>query len=480
MQVHDKLFIGGEWVDPAGSDVIEVISPHTEEVVGRVPEGTTADIDRAVAAARTAFDEGEWPRLAPAERIAAVQRFSDLYAARMMDLAQVITTEMGSPITFSQLAQTPAPWMMLNSFIQVASTYDWEEERVGVLGSPVIVRSEPVGVVGAIVPWNVPQFVTMSKLAPALLSGCTIVIKPSPETPLDGMVMAEMLEEAGIPKGVVSVIPAGREVGEHLVRHKGVDKIAFTGSTAAGRIIASICGEQLKRVSLELGGKSAAIILDDADLAATMEGLKFASLMNNGQACVAQTRILASRQNYDAVVDALGETVRGMSVGDPNDPATEIGPLVAERQQERVDKYIALGQEEGARVVVGGNGRPAGIDKGWYVQPTVFADVTNDMRIAQEEIFGPVLAVIPYDDVDDAVRIANDSDFGLAGSVWTGDNDAGMDVARRVRTGTYGVNQYSMDFIAPFGGFKASGIGREFGKEGLEHYLELKSIVPKQ
>jgi betaine-aldehyde dehydrogenase len=479
MQVHDKLFIGGEWVDPAGTDVIEVISPHSEEVVGRVPEGTTADIDRAVAAARKAFDEGEWPRLSPEDRIAAVQRFCDVYAARMMDMAQVITTEMGSPISFSQLAQSPAPWMMLSSFIAEAQKYPWEEERLGVLGSPVIVRSEGVGVVGAIVPWNVPQFVTMSKLAPALLSGSTIVIKPSPETPLDAMLMAELLEEAGIPKGVVSVIPAGREVGEHLVRHRGVDKIAFTGSTAAGRTIASICGEQLKRVSLELGGKSAAIILDDADIAATMEGLKFASLMNNGQACVAQTRILASRANYDTVVEALGEMVRGMTVGDPDDPATEIGPLVAERQQERVDKYIALGQEEGARVVVGGNGRPAGIEKGWYVQPTVFADVDNSMRIAQEEIFGPVLAVIPFDDVDDAVRIANDSEFGLAGSVWTGDADAGMDVARRVRTGTFGVNQYTMDFVAPFGGFKASGIGREFGKEGLEHYLELKSIIPQ-
>ncbi len=479
MQVHEKLFIGGEWVDPAGTDVIEVISPHTEEVVGRVPEGTTADIDRAVAAARTAFDEGEWPRMSPEERIEAVQRFSDIYAARMMDMAQVITTEMGSPISFSQLAQSPAPWMMLNTFIQTAKDHDWEEERTGVLGSPVVVRSEGVGVVGAIVPWNVPQFVTMSKLAPALLSGSTIVIKPSPETPLDAMLMAELLEEAGIPKGVVSVIPAGREVGEHLVRHRGVDKIAFTGSTAAGRTIASICGEQLKRVSLELGGKSAAIILDDADLAATMEGLKFASLMNNGPACVAQTRILASRSNYDAVVDALGEMVRGMTVGDPDDPTTEIGPLVAERQQERVDKYIALGQEEGARVVVGGNGRPDGITKGWYVQPTVFADVDNSMRIAQEEIFGPVLAVIPFDDVDDAVRIANDSEFGLAGSVWTGDPaGVGMDVARRVRTGTYGVNQYTMDFVAPFGGFKASGIGREFGREGLEHYLELKTIIP--
>jgi betaine-aldehyde dehydrogenase len=477
MQVQDKLFIGGEWIDPAGTGVIEVISPHTEEVVGRVPEGTTADIDRAVQAARTAFDEGEWPRMSPDERIATVERFAELYAARMMDMAQVITTEMGSPISFSQLAQAPAPWMMLNTFIQVAKDLDWEEERTGMLGSPIIVRSEGVGVVGAIVPWNVPQFVTMSKLAPALLSGSTIVIKPSPETPLDAILMAELIEEAGIPKGVVSVIPAGREVGEHLVRHPGVDKIAFTGSTAAGRAIASICGEQLKRVSLELGGKSAAIILDDADLAATMEGLKFASLMNNGQACVAQTRILASRSNYDTVVSALADTVKGMTVGDPDDPTTEIGPLVAERQQERVDKYIALGQEEGARVVVGGNGRPDGIEKGWYVQPTVFADVDNKMRIAQEEIFGPVLAVIPYDDVDDAVRIANDSEFGLAGSVWTGDVEQGMDVARRVRTGTYGVNQYTMDFVAPFGGFKASGIGREFGREGLEHYLELKSIA---
>jgi aldehyde dehydrogenase (NAD+) len=478
VQVHDKLYIGGQWVDPAGTGTIDVVSPHSEELVGRVPEGTEADIDHAVSVARRAFDEGEWPRMAPEDRIAAVQRFSDIYAARMMDMAEVITTEMGSPISFSQLAQSPAPWMMLNSFIQVAQEHPWDEERMGVLGSPVIVRSEPVGVVGAIVPWNVPQFVTMSKLAPALLAGCTIIVKPSPETPLDAMLMAELLTEAGIPEGVVSVIPAGREVSEHLVRHPDVDKIAFTGSTAAGRRIASICGEQLKRFSLELGGKSAAIILDDADLAATIEGLKFASLMNNGQACVAQTRILASRANYDDVVDALSAMVGGLAVGDPHDPATEVGPLVAERQQERVEKYIAVGQEEGARVVVGGNGRPEGFDKGWYVQPTVFADVSNDMRIAREEIFGPVLAVIPFDDVDDAVRIANDSEYGLAGSVWTSDIDGGLDVARRVRTGTFGINQYTMDFVAPFGGYKASGLGREFGKEGLAHYLELKSIVP--
>ena len=478
MREHQRLFIGGEWVEPAGTGTIDVISPHSEELVGCVPEGTTADIDRAVAAARDAFDTGEWPRLSLEARMAAVQKFSEVYAAHIPDMAAVITEEMGSPISFSNLAQSPAPWMMLNTFLQVAAEYPWEERRQGVLGSDVIVRREPAGVVGAIVPWNVPQFVIMSKLAPALIAGCTIVVKPSPETPLDAFLMAELLDEAGIPKGVVSVIPAGREVGEHLVRHPGVDKIAFTGSTAAGRRIASICGEQLKRVSLELGGKSAAIILDDADLAATVEGLKFASLMNNGQACVAQTRILASRDRYDEVVDAVSGMVGALAVGDPENEATEVGPLVAERQQERVEKYIAVGQEEGAKVAVGGNGRPSGLEKGWYVKPTVFSDVDNSMRIAREEIFGPVLAVIPYDDTNDAVRIANDSEYGLAGSVWTRDVDQGLDIARRVRTGTYGVNQYTMDFIAPFGGYKGSGLGREFGVEGLSHYVELKSIVP--
>ncbi len=478
MYTYDKLFIGGEWVTPASDAKIEVVSPHTEEVVASVPEATPEDVDRAVDAARRTFDAGTWSLAAPEERQEAVRRFSEVYAARMMDMAALITEEMGSPISFSQLAQSPAPWMMLNTFIDVASSYPWEETRTGVLGSDVIVRREGVGVVAAIVPWNVPQFVTMSKLAPALLAGCSIVIKPAPETPVDALFMAELLEEAGIPKGVVSVVPAGREVGEHLVRHPGIDKVAFTGSTAAGRRIAALCGEQLKRVSLELGGKSAAIVLDDADLTNVVNGLKFASFMNNGQACVAQTRILASERNYAAVVDALGELASSLRVGDPADPATEVGPLVAQRQQERVEKYIALGQEEGARVVVGGNGRPAGLERGWYVQPTVFADATNTMRIAREEIFGPVLTVMPYRDLDDAVALANDSDYGLAGSVWTSDAAVGLDVARRVRTGTFGVNQYTMDFVAPFGGYKASGIGREFGREGLEHYLELKSIVP--
>jgi aldehyde dehydrogenase (NAD+) len=478
MENRSSFYIDGQWKVPSTRDLIEVISPHTEQVIATVPDASPVDMDTAVVAARRAVDDGEWARMPFSERLAIVERFSNLYAGRMSEMADLITAEMGSPASFSQLAQAPAPWMMLSTFIQIAKSYPWEEERMGVLGSPVIVRREPVGVVAAIVPWNVPQFVTMSKLAPALLTGCSMVLKPAPETPLDAYLMVELLEEAGVPAGVVNVVPGGREAGEHLVRHSGVDKVAFTGSTAAGRRIAAICGEQLKRCSLELGGKSAAIVLDDADLASTVEGLKFASLMNSGQACVAQTRILASRARYGEVVDALAGMVGGLSVGDPADPATDVGPLVAERQQQRVDKYIALGQEEGARVVAGGPGRPQGLERGWYVRPTVFADVSNEMRIAQEEIFGPVLAVIPYDTVDDAVRIANDSDYGLAGSVWTSDVEAGLDVARRVRAGTYGINQYTMDFIAPFGGYKASGIGREFGKEGIDHYVELKSIVP--
>jgi aldehyde dehydrogenase (NAD+) len=472
---RSTFFIDGDWAAPATGDTIQVVSPHSEQVVATVPEGSKADIDAAVAAARRAFDSGPWPRLSPQERIDVVQNFSNLYAGKLGDMAEIISTEMGAPLSFSNLAQAPAPWMQIEAFLNIARSFPWEETRAGSLGE-VIVRHEPVGVVAAIPPWNVPQFTIMSKLIPALLAGCTIVIKPAPETPLDTYLMAELLQEAGVPAGVVNIVTAGREVGEHLVAHPGIDKVAFTGSTAAGRKIGAVCGEQLKRVSLELGGKSAAIVLDDADLAATVEGLKFTALMNSGQACVAQTRILASRANYDNVVEALAAGVGAMQVGDPLDPATEIGPMVAQRQQERVEKYIALGQEEGARVVLGGNGMPDGLSSGWYVRPTIFADVNNGMRIAQEEIFGPVLSVIPFDDVDDAVRIANDSEYGLAGTVWTGDVEAGLDVARQVRAGTYGVNTYTMDFAAPFGGFKNSGIGREFGPEGLAQYTELKSI----
>ncbi len=475
MRQHDRFYIGGQWVAPAGAGTIEVISPHTEQVVGRVPDGTPADMDRAVAAAREAFDNGPWPRLAPAERAAVVGKLADLYAARMGEFAELITEEMGSPITFSQLAQAPQPQLVLSYFAELGRTFTWEDERAGMFG-PVTVRREPVGVVAAIAPWNVPQFTAMTKLAPALVAGCAVVLKPAPQTPLDAYLLAELIEEAGVPPGVVNIVPADREVGEHLVSHPGVDKVAFTGSTAAGRRIGSICGSQLKRCSLELGGKSAAIILDDADLAATVGWLEMAALMNNGQACVAQTRILAPRSRYGETVDALAAMVSGLTVGDPADPATKIGPLAAKRQQDRVEGYIKAGMDEGATIVTGGP-RAAGQPKGWYVAPTVFAGVDNSMRIAREEIFGPVLAVIAYTDTDDAVRIANDTDYGLAGTVWTADAERGMEVARRVRAGTYGVNLYMIEACAPFGGYKASGIGRELGPEGLLGHLEYKSVA---
>jgi len=472
---HDTFFIDGKWVAPAGTGTIEVVSPFTEEVVGRVPDATPADVDRAVAAARNAFDHGPWPQMTPAERADVMATISAKLNERADELAKLISTENGAPYSFSIMGQVMAATMVLDKYIELARSYAFEEVRPGMLG-PVVVRREPVGVAAGIIPWNVPLFIVMLKMAPALAAGATMVLKPAPETPLDAYVLGEVLEQSGLPEGVVNIVAAGRETGEHLVRHPDIDKVAFTGSTAAGRKIGAICGEQLKRVTLELGGKSAAIILDDADLDATLPQLMPAALMNNGQACVAQTRILAPRGRYAEVRDALAEAVGSFAVGDPLDPATECGPLVAERQRERVEGYIAKGKAEGATLVVGG-GRPSGFDKGWFVEPTLFADVDNSMVIAQEEIFGPVLSLIPYDDESDAVTIANDSEYGLSGSVWTSDPGHGLDVARKVRTGTYQVNQLAMDFGAPFGGFKASGLGRELGPEGLEAYLEDKSIA---
>ncbi len=470
-----ELFIGGDWVSPASTEVIEVISPHTEEVIGHAPHAGVADVDRAVAAARAAFTTGPWAEMSAGERADVMAALSAQLQARSTEIAELITAENGAPATFSLMGGVFASTMVLDFYTGLVREYSFSDERTGIMG-PVTVRREPLGVVAAIVPWNVPLFTAMLKIAPAMAAGCTIVLKPAPETPLDAYLLAECAQEAGVPDGVLNIVPAGREVGEHLVTHPDVDKVAFTGSTAAGRHIASLCGQLLRPVTLELGGKSAAVVLDDAEVESTIAGLMPASLMNNGQACVAQTRILVPSARRDEFTDALVAAVGAMRVGDPSDPEVEVGPLTSARQRERVEGYIASGLEQGAVAATGG-GRPGGLDRGWYVEPTVFTGVDNSMRIAQEEIFGPVLSVIAYDDVDDAVAIANDSAYGLSGSVWSADRDRATAVANRMQTGTVSVNGFMIEFCAPFGGYKDSGLGRELGPEGLAAYLQAKTVM---
>ena len=475
MHTYEKFFIGGEWVDPAGSDTLKVTSPTSGDIVGSVPVATPADMDRAVAAAKAALT-GEWATWTADQRADLIQRVSDGIKARQDDFTGLITEEVGSPFYFSMFGQVLAAAMILDAFAVHTRAFPFEERRDGALGGQIIVRREPVGVAAGIIPWNVPLFITCLKLGPTLASGSTIVLKPAPETPLDANVLAEILVEAGVPAGVVNIVAADREVGEHLVRHPDVDKVSFTGSTAAGRKIGAICGEQLKRCTLELGGKSAAIVCDDANLEETIPHLIGGGLMNNGQACVALTRVLAPRSRYDEIRDALATAVSAQTVGDPTNPDNLVGPLIADRQKVRVEGYIAKGRDEGATVVVGGD-LPEGLGNGNFVAPTLFADVDNSMTIAQEEIFGPVLSLIAYDTLDDAIAIANDSDYGLAGAVYTTDIAKGIDVARQVRTGTFAVNTtQGMDFNGPFGGFKNSGIGRELGPEGIHAYCEDKTI----
>jgi aldehyde dehydrogenase (NAD+) len=475
MRTYEKFFIGGEWVEPAGTDTLKVISPSTQEVIGSVPVATAADMDRAVAAAKAAL-AGEWSTWTPEQRADLLQRIADGINARQEELTGLIVSEVGAPYYFSMFGQVLAASMVFSSFAGHARTFPFEEQRSGALGGVILVRREPVGVCAGIIPWNVPLFITALKVGACLASGSTIVLKPAPETPLDANIFAEIAAEAGVPAGVINIVPADREVGEHLVRHPDVDKVSFTGSTAAGRKIGAICGELLKRCTLELGGKSAAIICDDANLEEAVPHVIGGGLMNNGQACVALTRVLAPRSRYDEIRDALAAAVSSQKLGDPTNPENAVGPLIAQRQQARVEGYIAKGKEQGATVVVGG-GPTNDAGSGWYVAPTLFADVDNTMTIAREEIFGPVLSLIPYDDLDDAVRIANDSDYGLAGAVYTADLKKGLDVARRVRTGTFAVNtMQGMDFNGPFGGFKTSGIGRELGPEGIHAFCEDKTI----
>jgi acyl-CoA reductase-like NAD-dependent aldehyde dehydrogenase len=477
MYRRTQLFIGGEWTAPSTDAVIDLVSPHTEQVIGHAPAAAPADVDRAVAAARAAFDTGPWPRLTPPERIAAVERIAAAYKERRAEVAELISTEIGAPITFAKRVQARLPLTAMAAFCTVAGEYTWEEARPGFYGTDIRVAKRPVGVVAAVVPWNMPQFLTVGKVIPALLAGCSVVLKPAPESALDALLFAEIVASTDLPPGVLNVVPGDRATGAHLVAHPGVDKVSFTGSTAAGRRVAMACAEGLKQVTLELGGKSAAIVLDDADPAATAKAIQMASLANSGQVCNALSRVLVPASRATEFVDALEAELAGLTVGDPADPATQLGPLVAQRQQATVRGYIDSGQQEGARLVLGGTAMPDGVDHGWYVRPTLFADATNDMRIAREEIFGPVLTVIPYRDEDDAIATANDSEYGLAGAVFTADSTRGLAVAARVRAGSFGVNEgYIMDPLAPYGGVKASGWGRELGREGLDGYLVSQSI----
>jgi acyl-CoA reductase-like NAD-dependent aldehyde dehydrogenase len=477
MYDRDQLFIDGAWSAAAADDVIEVISPHSEQAIGRAACAGPADVNRAVEAARAAFDAGPWPRLQPVERIEAITRLAGIYKERRADMASLISAEIGAPIAFAKRAQVALPLIMMSAFCGIAANYPWQQDRPGLYGKDIRILKRPVGVVGAVVPWNMPQFLTVTKVVPALLAGCAVVLKPAPESALDAQLLAEMVAAADFPPGVLNVVPGGRDVGEALVSHPGVDKVSFTGSTAAGRQVALACAQGLKQVSLELGGKSAAVVLDDADPAAAAIGIQMASLANSGQVCNALSRILVSEGRKDEFVDALAAAMSAMTVGDPADPNTQVGPLVAQRQQERVRGYIESGKSEGARLVTGGSEMPDGLDTGWYVRPTLFSDAHNDMRIAREEIFGPVLTVIAYRDENDAVRIANDSEYGLAGSVFTADVERGYGVAAKIRSGTFGVNEgYIMDPAAPFGGVKNSGYGRELGIEGIDSYTVSQSI----
>ncbi len=472
----DRFFIGGEWVQPSSEAKIDVIDSGTEELYFSVAEAQAADISRAVGAARQAFDEGPWPRMTHAQRAEYLRAMSAGLNERAADLGQLWPRESGVLFRIAKYAG-PGAAGTFEYYAGLADTFPFEEPAQPTAGGQfgLIVR-EPVGVVGAIVPWNAPLSLISYKIAPALLAGCTVVLKSSPEAPGEGYIVAEAAEAAGLPPGVLNVVTADREVSELLVRDPRVDKITFTGSTAAGRRIASICGERIARCTLELGGKSAAVILDDMDLQTAAQTLAGAECFLSGQVCSSLTRIVVSRRRHDELLDALAGAFSQVKVGDPFDAGTQMGPLVASRQRDRVESYIAKGIADGATLAAGG-GRPKDLERGYYVEPTVFGNVDNSSAIAQEEIFGPVLSVIPADDEADAVKVANDTIYGLNASVFTNDVDRARQVAGQLRSGTVGHNAFRTDFGVAFGGFKQSGIGREGGTEGLHPFLETKTVI---
>jgi aldehyde dehydrogenase (NAD+) len=470
---RESLFVGGSWVPPAGPNWLQVVSPSTEETIGRVPFVTQPDVDAAVGAARKAFDTGPWPRMSIGERSTYLRSLAEWLEPRIEDLSRLQVDEMGAPIRWIRASTSGSIRDRIGQEIETASSVVIRSVQSQPWGETVVTR-EPVGVVAAIIPWNAPAGLVIDKLLTALLSGCAVVVKPAPETPLDACVIADGIEAVGLPTGLVSILPADRQVGEYLVSHAGVDKVSFTGSTAAGRRIAQICGSQIKRVTLELGGKSAGIILDDVDLARVLPDVVRGALQNTGQICAAITRILVPRSRQQEITDALVSEVSTLVVGDPHQEQTDVGPLVAARQRDRVEEYVASGVAEGATLTLGG-GRPPHCASGWFFEPTVFTDVDNSMRIAREEIFGPVVSVIPYADDLEAALIANDSSYGLSGAIFTEDAARGLTLAQRIRTGSMTINGFVIATDAPFGGRKESGIGREFGVQGYDAYLEYKT-----
>ncbi|WP_330996183.1 aldehyde dehydrogenase [Burkholderia multivorans] len=475
---HPRAFyIGGQWVEPSTAETFDVLDCSTEEVVATVAKAASADMQRAIAAARDAFDSGPWPRMTPQERAVYLGKFAERLEALNDAFARIWSIETG--IVY-KVAQPRIGLFISGAFRQyaeMASTFPFVEERRSVTGNLGYRIYEPVGVVGEIIPWNGPAGLMAYKTAPALLAGCTLVIKSSPEAPCSAYLFAEICEEIGLPPGVVNVVTADRDVSEELVRHPGVDKITFTGSTSAGRRIASIAGDRIARVTLELGGKSPAVVLDDYDIetAANVLGTSYFGY-NTGQICHSLTRVIVPRAKHDTMVEALSNIAARIVVGDPFAPDTTSGPLASARQRETVERYVAKGIAEGATLAAGGK-RPAALPRGFFFEPTVFGNVDNRSTIAQEEIFGPVLSVIPADDEASAIRIANDTPFGLNAAVFTNDSDRALHVARQIRSGTVGHNGPRTDFSIGFGGFKQSGIGREGGVEGLTAFMESKTIV---